>query len=73
MAISSDFFEATNTVFIIIDENKTFSITMPGCWISKGVAETFNELRELLSLREQNDIELHEKEVKKQEIKKNRR
>ena len=65
MVISSNFFEATNTVFNIIIENKTFSITMPRCWISKGVAETINELRELLGLREQNHIESHVKEVEK--------
>ena len=33
------FFEATNSVFIIINENKSFSITTPGYWSSRGVAE----------------------------------
>ena len=63
LAVAS--FEAANSVFNVTHENNTFSITAPGHWFSKGDAETFNELRELLGLRAQNDFELHVEENRK--------
>ena len=58
-------FEATNSVFDMNHENNSFSISTQGHWSSRGDAETNNELRELLRLREQNDIDLHSEEVGK--------
>ena len=57
-------FEATNSVFNIIDENNSFSITIPSQWTSESAEETIDELNKLLELRSQNDIELHVQEVK---------
>ena len=59
------YFEATNSVFIIIDENYSFSIKIRGHWQTKSAEKTINELNNLLELRPQNGIELHVKEVRK--------
>ena len=37
-------FEATNSVFIITNENNSFSITIPGQWESEYAEKTFDEL-----------------------------
>ena len=50
-------FEATNSVINITKENNSCSFTIPGYSSSRGGSETIVELRELLQLREQNDIE----------------
>ena len=63
LAVTS--FEATNSVFIKTNENKSFSITTPAHWSSIGGAETINELRDLLWLRAQNDIELPVEQIRK--------
>ena len=63
LAVTS--FEATNSVFNIADERKSFSNTIPGHWFSRGTAETMNRLRELLRLRAQNDFELYVEEYRK--------
>ena len=55
-------FEATNSVFNITNENNSFSNSTPGYWSTRGRVETVNELRELLSFREQIDIESHVEE-----------
>ena len=60
-------FEATISVFHITDKNNSFSISIPGYWFSRGSVETVNGLLKLLGLREQNDIELHVREVKRRE------
>ena len=57
--------ESTNSVFNLTAKNSIFSITTPGYWSSRGVAETFYKLQKLLGLRSENDIELHVKEVRK--------
>ena len=63
-------FEAINSVFNIIDENKSFSLCTPNYWAPTGCTqkeqggkETINNLKEIIELRSQNDIELHVKEV----------
>ena len=63
LAVTS--FEAHNSVFIITDENKSFSISILGRWrISDSLIERINDkLKILLKLSSQNDIELHVKEV----------
>ena len=58
-------FEATNSVFIITDNNNSFSITIPGHWNSKSAEKTIDELKKLLKLRSQNDIKLHVEQVRK--------
>ena len=58
-------FETTNSVFIITNENDSFSISTRIYWISNGGSETFFKLRELIKLREGIDIELHFEEVRK--------
>ena len=58
-------FGETNSVFNITNENKSFSISTPSYWSARRGVETINELRDLLSLREQNDIKLHVEEVRK--------
>ena len=52
------FFEATNSVFDVADQNKSFSITTPGDWCCRGDAETINEPQKLLEMRHKNDNEL---------------
>ena len=51
-------FQTTNSVFNITDENNSFSVTIPGHWISKTAEKTFDKLNKLLDLRSQHDIEL---------------
>ena len=45
-------FEASNSLFNITNENKSFSITAPGYWTSGGIAATINKRRELLAIRQ---------------------
>ena len=59
------FFEATNSVFKITDENNRFSITLEGHWISKSAKKNIHEINKILELRSQNDMELHIKPVRK--------
>ena len=63
LAVTS--FEATNSVFIITNENKSFSTTIPGHWNSESAEKTIDELNKLLELRSQNDIDLHVEKLKK--------
>ena len=60
--------ETTKSVFNIIDENNSFSISIPGHWNSKDGEELINRLIKLVELRSENDIELHVKEVEKRGI-----
>ena len=64
------FFEATNSVFIITDENISFSIIIPSHWQTKPAEKTIDELNNLSELRFQNGIDLHVKENRKTENKK---
>ena len=66
-------FETTNSVLNITDENKNFSNTTPSCWTSRAGVERNNKPRELLRLREQSDIQIHVKEIKKRKSNKNRK
>ena len=61
-------FEATNSVFNIINENSSFSITIPGHWNSVSTEKTIDELDKLLELRSENDIEMHVNQVKKKGV-----
>ena len=60
-------FEATNCVFIIIEENNSFSNSIPGPWRFLNFLEDgiIDKLKNLLNHRSQIDIELHVKEVKR--------
>ena len=60
-------FEATISVFHITDKNNSFSISLPGYWFSRGSVETVNRLLKLLGPKEQNDFDLHVKEVRRRE------
>ena len=64
MVVGCIFFEATNSVFTITNENNSFSITIPGHWDSKFAEETIDELKKLLELRSQNGIELHVEQIR---------
>ena len=57
LAVNS--FETTNSFFNITNENKSFSITIPGHWDSESAEKTIDELNEFLELRSQNGIEVH--------------
>ena len=65
LAVSS--FECTNSVFEIINENNSFSITIPAYWDSKSAEEPIDELNKLLELRPQNGNELHVQQVRKKD------
>ena len=56
-------FEANNSDFNLIDENNSFSITIPSHWQTKSVEKkTIKEINKL-ELRSQKAIEFHGKEV----------
>ena len=56
--------ECLNSVFIITDENSSFSITIPGHWDYESAEKTIDELNKVLELKSQNGIELHVEQVK---------
>ena len=58
-------FEATTSVFIIGDENDSFSIITPGHWNSKCAHKTIYEINKILKFTYHNDIKLHVDEVRK--------
>ena len=60
-------FEASNSVFIVTDENNTPSNSTPSHWNSEDGDELINKVNKLLELRSENDIELHVEEVRKKE------
>ena len=60
LAVSS--FECTNSVFIITNENNSFSIIIPGHWQTESAEKTINNLDKLLELK---SLELHVAEVRK--------
>ena len=60
LAVSS--FECTNSVFIITDENNSFSIIIPGHYETEFAEKIIDELNRLLELR---TLELHVNEVRK--------
>ena len=59
------FFEATNSVSNITNENNSFSFIIPGHRNSKSAEKTITEINILLELRSHNDIELHVEQVRK--------
>ena len=60
--------ECTNSVFNITNENKSFSIIIPGHWIPDSAYKTIDELNKIIDFRSQKDIELHiEKVITKKE------
>ena len=60
LAISS--LECTNSAFNITNENKSFSIIIPGHYRNKSDEKIYDELDKLLVLK---SLELHVKEVRK--------
>ena len=60
LAVSS--FECTNSVFIITDDNNSFSIIIPGHYQNKSDEKTIDDLNKLLELK---SLELHVEEVRK--------
>ena len=58
-------FEATNSVFNIIDENNSFSSGIPGHWNSGDGEEANNKFKKSLEIRSGNDIDLHVNEIEK--------
>ena len=65
LAVTS--FEGTNSVFNIIDENYSFSSSIPGRWrVPNCLPEEINDkLKDLLKLKSKSDIDLHVEEVRK--------
>ena len=63
LAVSS--FECTNSIFIITDDNNSFSIIIQGHYQNESDEKTIDELNKLLELRSQNGIELHVEQVRK--------
>ena len=65
-------FEAIISVFDLINQNNSFSISMPGCWrIPNYLPEAIIEkLKNLLKLRSQYDIQLQVAEVRERVEKK---
>ena len=57
--------ETTNSVFSMIHENNSSSISTPGPWISEEDEEAINKLNGLLAGRFEWDNELHVYEVRK--------
>ena len=49
--LAVSFFECTNSVFNITNENNSFSITIPGHWQTKSDEKTIQELNKLLELK----------------------
>ena len=60
--------ETTNSVFNIIDENKTFSITTPVHWNVESAKKTIEELNKLIDLRPGYDIDWNVEQVRKKGI-----
>jgi len=58
--------ELTNFVFNMINENNSFSITVPGHWNSKFAEKTIDELNKLLELRSQKGIDTDVEQVRKE-------
>ena len=63
LAVNS--FECTNSVFNIIKENNSFSITIPGHWETKSAEKAFDDLNKLLEIKSPNGIDLHVEQVRK--------
>ena len=55
--LTVSFFECTNSVFNITNENNSFSVTILGHWLTKSAEKTIDELNKLLELKSQNGIE----------------
>ena len=62
-------FDCTNSVFNITNENKSFSIIVPGHYQNKFDEKAIDDLNELLELK---SLELHVEEVRKRGNIKNR-
>ena len=69
LAVSS--FVCGNSVFILTNENNSFSITIAGHWETKSAEKTIDQLNKILKLRSQNGIDLHVEQVGKGLIFKN--
>ena len=67
MVTSSNFYEQTNSDFLITNKNNSFSISIPGDWripnyLHEGKTD---KLKVLLKFLSENDIELHVEKFKK--------
>ena len=58
-------FQATKSVFVITDENNSFSISTPGHWSSEKGEELINILKRLMKDRSKIDMKYHVEEVRK--------
>ena len=61
LAVTS--FEATNSVLNITNENNSFSTTTTSIWNSKSAEKFIGKLCNLLELKSQPDIELHDEQI----------
>ena len=62
------YFDCTNSVFSINNDNNSLSITTPGHWNSEPTKTTIDELNKLIGLTSENDIELHVEQDRKKGI-----
>ena len=62
------FFECTNSVFNINNENNSLSITIPSHWETKSAEKSFDELNKVLELWSQNGFQLHVGQVRKRGV-----
>ena len=60
--LAVSFFECTNSVFKITDDNNSFSIIIPGHYQNKSDEKSIDDLNKLLELK---SLELHVEEVRK--------
>ena len=65
LLLPATFFQATNSGFVIADENNSFAIITPGHWSAQNAEETNNKRNNLLDLRSEKDLDLHINEVNK--------
>ena len=60
--LAVSFFECTNSVFNLTNENNSFSIIIPGHYQTESDGKTIDELKKLMELK---SLELHVDEVRK--------
>ena len=66
-------FEASNSTFYLLKENKSCSFSTPCHWNSEDGEEVNNKLNSLLELRSQIAIELHVQQIEKRGTRKKNR
>ena len=63
--IAANSFETANFVFNISDKNISFAFRILGSWVTEGSGENGDELKNLLEVSSDNEVELYVEEVGK--------